>query len=151
MLRIVQRYELDAKLRADRALTRLDEDLDLAFLQTDAVLMKAEMYTLPPVFSDARIHRQNYSEGLLVEYRRNLWVPHDRDATIDASWDFIPHQCPSKSMNFDHVSRQRGLWGILQSNAPLYCVGCEHSERFHEQRLFLSRPKRPIRVEKIRH
>lgn len=106
MLRIVQTYELEAKERAERTETNLDEDLEQAYLQTDIVLFKAEMYSLPPVFYDEQIRWKHFPEGLSIEFRRSLRVPYDLNATSAAYWAFIPGQGLKKGLRFGHVSGQ---------------------------------------------
>lgn len=100
---MLQRYELEARQRAETTRGEVDNDLELAYLQTDAALFDAEMFSLPPVFFDTRMRRANCPGGLSIEFRRSLRVPHGRDVTSDAFWQFIPRQTAYKQFIFNHV------------------------------------------------
>lgn len=135
VLDMLHRYEQVARQRSELTEDIMDEELELPYFQTDAVLFDAEMFSLPLVFFDARMRRANCSGGLSVEFRRCLWVPHDRDVTSEAYWQFIPHQTRYNRFTFDHVSAWKCIWLLCYCCLmDIILVDSDYAERFHHER-----------------
>lgn len=132
---MLQRYDQDAMLRAMKWEGSLDEDLECAYLQTDAMMADAKIAGLPPIFFDARM-RRNATTGLTVEFRRCLLVPRDLVATSHAYWQFVPHHRFSEFFVFDHVRKR--AWPVVVTSElilRLLVADCELSRELDAQLL----------------